>query len=350
MRAAVMRNGRLVVDDVADLHPGPGQVLARTLACGICGSDLHALRHVDELVAQMHEGASLAADGPLPIPPAMTDFGRDVVMGHEFVAEVVETGEGTGNAAVGDVVVSVPVVFDESNLYMLGYSDIYPGGYAEQLCLSDLLVLKVPNGLDPHLAALTEPMSVSVHAVNSSGVGPGDAAVVLGCGPVGLSVIAALRAMGVETIVASDLSPGRRALAGTMGATEVVDPAVEPALGAWRRVDGTKPLVIFEAVGAPGMLDLAMRDAPRGAQVLVVGVCMQPDTIRPMGAILREITMRFVYAYSPEEFADTLRRIAEGELGDLSPMITGTVDIDGVPGAFEALADPERHAKILVTP
>jgi threonine dehydrogenase-like Zn-dependent dehydrogenase len=77
---------------------------------------------------------------------------------------------------------------------------------------------------------------------------------------------------------------------------------------------------------------------------------MQPDTIRPMAAIVREITMRFAYAYSLEEFADTLRRIAEGELGDLSPLITDTVDLAGVPRAFDALADPGRHAKILITP
>jgi threonine dehydrogenase-like Zn-dependent dehydrogenase len=350
MRAVVMRDGRLVVDDIADQRPRPGQVLARTLACGICGSDLHTLHHVDEIGAQMHEASELGAQGPLPIAPAITDFGRDVVLGHEFVAEVVEVGEGTGNCAAGDVVVSVPVVFDESGLYMVGYSDVYPGGYGEYLCLADMLALKVPNGLDPHVAALTEPMAVSVHAVNRSGIGPGDAAVVLGCGPVGLAVIAALRSIGVETIVGSDLSAGRRALAGVMGATEVSDPVTEPALDTWRRVDGRKPLVIFEAVGVPGMLDLAIRDAPRDAQVLVVGVCMQPDTIRPMGAILREITMRFVYAYSLEEFADTLRRIAEGELGELSPMITGTVGLDGVPGAFDALADPDQHAKILITP
>jgi len=350
MRAVVMRDGQLIDDDVADLRPRPAQVLVRTLACGICGSDLHALHYSDELGAQMREAAALGVEGPLPIPPAITDFGRDVVLGHEFVAEVVELGEGTGNCAVGDVIVSVPVVFDESGLYMVGFSDVYPGAYAEYLCLADMLALKVPNGLEPHLAALTEPMAVSVHAVNRSGIGPGDAAVVLGCGPVGLAVIAALRSIGIETIVASDLSAGRRSLAAVMGATEVSDPVAEPALDTWRRVDGRKPLVIFEAVGVPGMLDLAIRDAPRDAQVLVVGVCMQPDTIRPMAAIVREITMRFAYAYSLEEFADTLRRIAEGELGDLSPLITDTVDLAGVPGAFDALADPGRHAKILITP
>jgi threonine dehydrogenase-like Zn-dependent dehydrogenase len=107
--------------------------------------------------------------------------------------------------------------------------------------------------------------------------------------------------------------------------------------------------VVFEAVGVPGMLDQAVVDAPRGAQVLVVGVCMEPDTFRPMVAIGKELSMQFVLGYDPAEFGETLRRIAEGEL-DVAPMITGTVDLAGVPQAFTDLANPEAHAKILVVP
>jgi threonine dehydrogenase-like Zn-dependent dehydrogenase len=134
-----------------------------------------------------------------------------------------------------------------------------------------------------------------------------------------------------------------------MGATEVVDPRVEPAVAAWRRVDGRKPLVVFEGVGVPGMLDQAVVDAPRGSQVLVVGVCMEPDTFRPMVAVGKELSMQFVLGYDPVEFGETLRRIAEGEL-DVAPLITGTVDLPAVPQAFDDLANPEAHAKILVVP
>jgi threonine dehydrogenase-like Zn-dependent dehydrogenase len=108
-------------------------------------------------------------------------------------------------------------------------------------------------------------------------------------------------------------------------------------------------MVIFEAVGVPGMLDAAMSDAPRGAQVLVVGVCMQPDTVRPMLAIGKELNLQFVLGYDPMEFAETLRRISEGEL-DVDPLITGSVGIDGIPGAFDELGHPDAHAKILVEP
>ena len=345
-----MRGGELVLDDVADPPLQPGQVRAEVLACGICGSDLHALAHAEELV----EMSLIAGAGAGALAPRVMDLERDVVMGHELSARVLEVGDNVGNCAPGDVVVSLPIVMDAGGIHAVGYSNDYPGGYAERLVLSDMLTMKVPNGLDPRRAALTEPMAVGLHAVEMSrlgaeGAGPRHAAVVLGCGPVGLAVVAALRAAGVETVVAADLSPTRRALAAVLGATEVVDPLREPAIEAWRRVDGRRPLVLFEAVGVPGMLDATLVDAPRGSQVVVVGVCMEPDTVRPMIGVGKELNIQFVLGYDPAQFGTTLHRIAEGEL-DVTPMITGEVDLAGVPGAFEALADPDAHAKILVVP
>lgn len=344
MRAAIMRNGRLEVDEVSDPSPGPGQVLVRTLACGICGSDLHALHHADRMVAM-----SEASEPPAGMPaPVLMDPARDVVMGHEFCAEVVAVGENAAHAE-GDVVVSMPVVLDPRGVHPVGYSNEYPGGFAELMVLSDFLCMDVPNGLDPHLAALTEPLAVGVHAVNRSRVAAGGSAVVLGCGPVGLAVIAALGRKGVGPIVAADFSPTRRALAERLGAHEVVDPRVEEPMVAWRRHAPSGPPVIFEAVGTPGMIESAVTAAPAGSQVLVVGVCMQSDEFRPMVAVAKELNLQFVLAYDPSEFADSLRLIAEGEV-DVAPLVTGRVDVDGVPAAFDALADPDTHAKVLVVP
>ena len=347
MKAAVMRGGALVVDDVAEPRPGAGQILVRTLACGICGSDLHTLTHGDLMVEMSTEARHQAG----PDQPAMEimDLARDVVMGHEFAAEVIELGDHVGNSKIGDIVVSMPVAFDSTGVHPVGYSNEYPGGYGELMVLNDLLAMKVPNGLDARRAALTEPMAVGLHAVNRSQITPAHSAIVLGAGPVGLAVIAALRAAGVEVIVAADFSATRRALALTMGAHQAVDPHDVSAIEAWRAMGAKPPIVVFEAVGVPGMLDAAMRDAPTGAQILVVGVCMQPDTVRPMVAIGKELNLQFVLGYDPIEFGETLRRIAEGEV-DVAPLITGSVGIDGIPDAFRALADPDAHAKILVEP
>lgn len=340
-----MRHGALVVDDIESLRPQPGQVIADVLACGICGSDLHALHHADQVV----EMATVMAAEAGPFAPAIMDASRDVVMGHEFSARVVAVGENVGNCVPGDVIVSVPVVMDAGGVHMIGYDNDYPGGYSQQLALSDMLCMKVPNGLDPKLAALTEPMAVGLHAVNKSNVTPAHAAVVMGCGPVGLAVIAALHTLGVESIVAADFSATRRGLAATMGATEVVDPTEESAIAAWRRVDGSRSLVVFEAVGVPGMLEAAILEAPSSSQILVVGVCMVADTFRPMIAVGKELNIQFAFGYDPGEFGDTLRRIAEGDY-DVAPMITAEVPLEGVADAFVALGDPEAHAKILVVP
>jgi 2-desacetyl-2-hydroxyethyl bacteriochlorophyllide A dehydrogenase len=340
MRAAVMRNRQIVVDDVPSPSPGPGQVLAGVIACGICGSDLHALRHADKLIA------SAEASGA----PFLMDLDRDIIMGHEFSARVVEVGAGVSNVAPGDIVVSMPVlVTAQGGFAAIGYSNDYPGGYAQQMLLTAPLCLKVPDGLDPRHAALTEPMAVGLHAVVKSGITAGETALVMGCGPVGLATIAALRLEGIDPIVAADFSPARRKLALHMGAHVAVDPREQPAIEASREAGGLKPLVIYEAVGVPGMLDQAMKDAPRNGRILVVGVCMETDAIQPAIGINKELTVQFALGYTPEEFSRTLASIAEGRI-DVAPLITGEVGITGVLQAFRDLANPDSHAKILVEP
>jgi len=346
VKAAVLRGGHIVVDDVADPVPGEGQVLVQTKACGICGSDLHAAQHADRMVELTKEATASAGVGMAPL---VFDPGRDLVMGHEFAAEVLEPGPETSGVSVGQTVVSLPVVADQRGIHAVGYSNDYPGGYAERMLLSAGLLLQVPNGLDARRAALTEPMAVGVHAVNRADVAPGTAALVIGAGPIGLAVIAALTLKGIEPIVAADFSAHRRRLAAAMGAHEVVDPREEPAIDAWRRVDGRHPLVIFEAVGVPGVIDQAMRAAPQQTQIVVVGVCMETDHVQPFMGITKELTVKFSMAYNPMEFASTLQSIAEGEV-DVAPMITGTVGIEGVPQAFTDLANPDAHAKIVVDP
>jgi threonine dehydrogenase-like Zn-dependent dehydrogenase len=347
MRACVLRDGKLVVDDAEEPRPEMGQVLVRILACGICGSDLHFVRHAQKMVEMTDD--LLPSMGAQAMGMSRIDLSRDIVMGHEFCGEVLDLGPDTTGPRPGARVVSVPLLLSGRGVHQLAYNNDYPGGYAQYMLLSAPFLLEVPDGLESRLAALTEPLAVGIHAVARSAVTPDDAALVIGCGPVGLAVIAALKMVGTEAIVAADPSPARRAMAQTMGAAEVVDPGSESAVEAWRRADGQRPLVAFEAVGVPGMLQQLLHDVPPGTRVTVVGVCMEPDQILPFFAIAKELSVHFAMAYGTHEFAQALRAIAEGVV-DVTPMVTGSVDLDGVPGAFAALDHPDEHVKILVEP
>lgn len=358
MRAAVMRRGRIEVDEVPDPRPGPGEVLVRTLACGICGSDLHVLQHVHRFAAATADEGS--GEG--------IDPERDLVMGHEFCAEVLDYGPGTARTLVpGTRVCSMPSLVRGRRMLGVGYSHEVPGGYAERMVLNEALLLPVPNGLSTEHAALTEPMAVGLHAVRMARLAPDDVPLVIGAGPVGLAVIAALRLSGAGPIVVADFSPARRRLAEQLGADIVIDPARHSPYESWAAaahasaqglrspvspLTGERvlpPGVFFECVGIPGVIDQMMVGAQRGCRFVIVGVCMEQDTIRPLLAINKELNLQFVLAYTPEEFAETLGHIAEGRLA-VAPLITGRVGVEGVAQAFSDLRNPERHAKILVEP
>ena len=337
MRAAIFRGGDIVVDTLPAPVPGIGQVLVKTLACGICGSDLHAAKHAHRMVA-----VAKRTPGRVPM-----DLARDIVFGHEFCCEVLDYGPKTERALKpGARVCAMPLMIEADGPKGMGYSNTYVGGYAEQMLLSAPLMLEVPNGLPTEHAALTEPLAVGVHAVEKGALTGDEAPLVVGCGPVGLAVIAALRLKGVRPIVAADFSPKRRELAIKMGADIVVDPANESP---YARLAADKRAAIFECVGVPGLLQQVFEKAPRDARIIVAGVCMEPDTIEPMFAIFKELSLQFVLGYTPEEFARSLRLLADGKV-DAEALITSKVGLDGVKGAFEALANPERHTKILVEP
>jgi threonine dehydrogenase-like Zn-dependent dehydrogenase len=228
----------------------------------------------------------------------------------------------------------------------MGYSNKYVGGYAEQMLLAAPLLLEVPNGLPTEHAALTEPLAVGVHAVEKAALKGDEAPLVVGCGPVGLAVIAALRLKNIRPIVAADFSSKRRELAVKMGADIVVDPAKEDP---YSKLAPAKRAAVFECVGVPGLIQQTFEKAPRDARIVVVGVCMELDTIEPMFGIVKELSLQFVLGYTPEEFARSLRLLAEGQV-DAPSLITAKVGLDGVKNAFQELGNPEKHTKILVEP
>ena len=358
MRAAVMRKKQIVVDDVTVPVPGPSEVLVKTLACGICGSDLHTLKHAERLVE-----VSRRSGGPFTM-----DLARDIVMGHEFCAELVDFGPDTQRMLKpGARICAMPVLLKPSGVETVGYSNDNPGGYGEYMRLTERLLLEVPNGLSTERAALTEPMAVGYHAVQKARLDAEDVPLVIGCGPVGLAVIAALKLKNAYPIIAADFSPRRRQLAQAIGAHVVVDPRTQspydswkemavytdpakaPQLPPWMPGPARRPAVIFDCVGVPGMIDSVMAAAPANTRLVVVGVCMERDQIEPMLGTNKELNIQFVLGYSGEEFKSTLHNLAEGRI-NCDPLITGKVGVEGVAGAFEALASPEQHAKILVEP
>jgi threonine dehydrogenase-like Zn-dependent dehydrogenase len=357
MRAVVRREKKLVCDEIPELVPAEGQVLVRTLACGICGSDLHALHHMEHMIDLSRRAGGL--DNGF-------DPTADTVFGHEFCAEVLDFGPGAARTLKpGARVVSIPATLTQAGVEMLGFSNRLPGGFAEQMLLTEAMLLEVPNGLPTDQAALTEPFAVGLHAVAKARMDANSVALVVGCGPVGLAVIAALKAAGRGPVVAADFSPRRRAAAERLGADILVDPAVDNPHDRWEALGVPKARaaqqmvrmmgggfgrpVIFECVGAPGVLQSLIEAAPAGAQIVVAGVCMETDRIEPSIAITKEVELTFVFGYTPDEFALTLRHLAEGVI-DVSDLVTGKVGLDGVAAAFEALADPEAHVKILVEP
>ena len=132
MKAAIFRGGDIVVDDIADPKPAAGQVLVRTLACGICGSDLHAAKHAHNMVEMSRRVA-----GRIPM-----DLSRDIVFGHEFCCEVLDYGPGIDKRLKpGARAVSMPIMPTGETRATVGYSNDYPGGYAERMVLAAPLLL-----------------------------------------------------------------------------------------------------------------------------------------------------------------------------------------------------------------
>ena len=358
MRAAIFRAGNFVVDTIRDPVLAEGQVLVRTRACGICGTDLHAAKF-----PQQYAELSRRSGGRFTM---RDDVG--IVFGHEFVGEIVALGPGTtGRFAPGTMVTSMPLTIVGTTVEGIGYNPQIPGAFAEYIPLAERMLLEVPASMDPDHAALVEPMAVGEHAAVFARLTGEEVPLVIGCGPIGLAVIAALKLRNVHPVIAADFSAGRRKLAQRMGADIVIDPkaaspfealteAITPAgfdgsryaqltgIGAWRR-----PAVLFECVGVPGVMQAMFEGAPPGARIVIVGVCMETDTFEPFFGILKQLDVQFVLGYTAAEFSATLDNIAARRI-DVAPLITGRVGLDGVQQAYADLANPELHAKVLVEP
>jgi len=332
MQAVVSKGPKsLALEEVPDPTPRDGEMVLRVEGCGICGTDLH-----------------LYQDGLLP-PGA--------VMGHEFAGELMESAAGF---QAGDRFCAIPTLscgtcarcltglsaycMNGSQAIGLGQA---PGALAEYVTVSPHGTVKLPAGVGSDLGALVEPLAVGLHAVNVARIRPGEAALVMGAGPVGLAVTLWLRHMGVRTILVCEKAEGRRELAGRLGATEVVDPP--GLLPATQRVAPDGIDVVFEATGVPGLIAQSVNSASFRGRVVVVGVCTHPDTIFPLAGILKEATLHFALAYELSDFRYAVEMMDQGRI-DPAPMVTDRIGLAAVPAMFDTLATPTTQAKVLIDP
>lgn len=352
MKAMVMTEGKLALADIAEPVPAEGLVLTRPLACGVCGSDLHAKDHSGHLCDLLHRAGFRG----------FMDPDKPVVMGHEFCCEVLEP---SGGFARGQRLVALPFITGPQGVELVGYSNRYNGAFAERMVVQADAAMTVPDHVPTHIAALTEPLSVAVHAVAESGANRDCAIAVYGCGPVGLFVITRLKALGLGPVLAVEPNAARRAMAERMGADMVIAPD-EAAAGQWFDRQGL-PIglsdtmaraaeakertraVLFDCVGKPGMTMAIARSAPVGATIVTVGTCMETDPIEPAFLLQKSLSVRFVFAYSPADFADAFAMVCDRP-ETLAPMVTGEVGLADVDRAFAALSGGGGDVKLLVTP
>jgi (R,R)-butanediol dehydrogenase/meso-butanediol dehydrogenase/diacetyl reductase len=324
----------MAVIDVPNPTAGAGEVVLKVHNCGICGSDLHAVQY----------GIGMAPD---------------TVMGHEFCGEIFSLGPGVRDYRIGDRVTSLPYMAcgecvwckrDDamhcSKLRSLGLGQL-PGAYAEFVVCGAASLLKLPGNVSSRAGALVEPLSVGLHGVNHSTIEPGMGVVVMGAGPIGLSTLIWAKAKGASAVVVSELAPGRTELAMKLGASAVVNPTESDPAEAVKSITGRPPEIVFECIGVKSTLGAAINMVGRHGQVVVIGVCLEADSIFPLSCVMKEVQINFALAYTRAEFQQTIDAISNGAI-DPTPMITDVIDVDQVPDMFVALKRPGARAKVMV--
>lgn len=294
------------VQDVAPPRPGPGQARLAVAACGICGSDLHALRS----------------------DPGFEWVRAPVTLGHELSGTVVEVGDGVTGVAVGDRVVATSIQgcldcatcrtgttqrCEQRQIVGLHYD----GGLAEEVVVPARQLLAVPDAVPLEHAAVAEPLSVAARAVlRVPLVRPGDPVVVSGPGPIGLLCARLAQLQGGDVLVlGAEADRARRlAIAADWGLRTTVVGAGEVT------VDGRPPEVWIEASGAARALETAIRQVRRGGQIVVVALYADTATFAPTDAVRRELTIRCSYASAHPDYVRALDLLASGAI-DPRPLI-----------------------------
>ncbi|HXL99850.1 MAG TPA: zinc-binding dehydrogenase [Rhizomicrobium sp.] len=328
----------LVVETLADPEPGAGDIILRVKNCGICGSDLHMTE-----------------------PTSIMPLALGAVMGHEFAGEVVAVGKSAASQwKSGDRVAGFPFICCGEHSPCLNFSQgrglcmkgvsiglgQSPGAYADYVRLGAGSAFRLPDSVSFREGAMVEPLAVGLHAVDMARMARGATVLVIGAGPVGLAVMLWAKFLGARHVIVSEKAELRRTMAARFGATDAIDPG-QPLTAQVEKIAGRGPDIIFECVGAPGLINMAMMDAPRGCRIVIAGVCQQPDTIMPLMGIMKELELQFVLGYRPADFDYVISMIASDRV-DVDHMVTDIVSLDQLPTAFEALRKPVHQCKVML--
>lgn len=342
MKAAVLRAGEIVYADIpTPAAPRAGQVRVDVLANGICGTDLHLVSDTDGwMEATVRAGDTIK----------LFDAQRDVVLGHEFCGRVTEVGEGVDALEVGQLVYCMPIVFDtDGQMRCLGFANDYPGGLAAEAVVEASACIPMPEGLSPAAATLMDSMTVGDYAVfDRSRFTAGSPAVVIGTGPIGLGVVAALKRAGASVILAAEPSQLRREAAGAVGADHLIDPGETSWTEVWQAQGIPGPIFVYETSGVAGMLPRLFDEVPPQSVITTVASGTRDEPIRPSIGVKKDLTLIFSMGGSFETYTKMAGLLASRQ-PDLTKYVT-TVPLSETPRAFEALTNPVEHIKIAVVP
>lgn len=322
MRAARLHAPRVVrVDEVPPPAPQPGDVLVRVDRVGVCGSDVHLFR----------------GHRPAPYP---------LIMGHEGLGRIEAVGAGVGGGRVGERVVLEPnVPCGACTWCRRGRGSIcphkrslgvnVPGALAEYVALPASHAWTVPDELPWQEAILVEPLAVAMHALSVSGLQPGDGAVVLGCGAIGL-LLTQLLAMVRVDVCAVDLDARRVDAARRAGAVEAIVMTGDAAAGLAERVRGSdRWAVVFECSGVASGAVWCLDAVPRGGTVVLVGLAVETVPLQPLRIVREGITVTGSIIYDhPDDFRRAIRFLHGG--ARVGHLVEGEFSIDDVERALVA--------------
>ena len=341
MKAAFIQNGTVHVGDMPDPAPGRGQALVRTHRCGICASEAHFLHAALNIItlSRKHGG-----------PYAALDLERPFVPGHEYVGEIIDYGPGSKRPIkVGRKVTSVPIMRQSGAHAVIGFSHDCPGGFGEYMLLDEDMLMEVPSELDDDLAAMTEPLAVGLEHARRGRPTAEDVALVIGCGAIGLGVIAGLKIMGIAPIIATDFHASRRDIAVRMGAHIALDPREASAYEPLADFGNRRPTVIYECVGVPGLLQKIIESAAFDSRIVMGGYCMEAEQLYVFAAQNKRLTVHFACGEEPQDMQLALRSIANGAI-DIAPWVGARIGLNRVGQALAEMSGPHAPIRTVVDP